>query len=89
MYTQDQGAPSQEQIPFAILQELHGQGLLSLSKSNLEMVNDFSSMDTVFALSNDPSSDAYGTTCFGQDVAAYTDIVTVMVSRFSLHFKIS
>lgn len=38
-------------------------------------------MDTVFALSNDPSSDAYGTTCFGQDVAAYTDIVTVMDSH--------
>lgn len=56
-----------------------GQELLSLSKSNLKRVNDYSSMDTVFALSNDPSSDAYGTTCFGQDVAAYTDIVTVMV----------
>lgn len=56
-----------------------GEESLTLLKSNRERVNDYSSMDTIFALSNDPSSDAYGTTCFGQDVAAYTDIVTVMV----------
>ena len=36
-------------------------------------------METIFAISDNPASERYGTTCFGQDVAAYTEIVTVMV----------
>lgn len=45
----------------------------------MKKAHDFATMETFFAISDNPASERYGTTCFGQDVAAYTEIVTVMV----------
>ena len=54
----------------------------------MKKANDFTAMETIFAISDNPASEEYGTTCFGQDVAAYTEIVTVMVGNtiFLKHF---
>lgn len=55
------------------------QNFIGLAETNVKKANDFTAMETIFAISDNPASERYGTTCFGQDVAAYTEIVTVMV----------
>ncbi|XP_078314814.1 uncharacterized protein LOC111131181 isoform X2 [Crassostrea virginica] len=55
------------------------QNFIGLAETNVKKANDFTAMETIFAISDNPASEEYGTTCFGQDVAAYTEIVTVMV----------
>ena len=42
-------------------------------------------MDTMFVLSENRMDPASGVTCFGQDVAAYHEIVTIMV-RYYAHY---
>ena len=64
------------------------QNFIGLAETNVKKANDFTAMETIFAISDNPASEEYGTTCFGQDVAAYTEIVTVMVGNtiFLKHF---
>ena len=57
------------------------QNFIGLAETNVKKANDFTAMETIFAISDNPASEEYGTTCFGQDVAAYTEIVTVMVGN--------
>ncbi|KAK3093473.1 hypothetical protein FSP39_016188 [Pinctada imbricata] len=52
--------------------------LVSVTNSNPE-TKGFTDMTTMFVLSNDPMTPAYGVTCFGQDVAEYSEIVTIMI----------
>ena len=57
------------------------QNFIGFAETNVRKANDFTAMETIFAISDNPASEEYGTTCFGQDVAAYTEIVTVMVGN--------
>ena len=41
----------------------------------------FQDLSTMFVLTDDVTSPSYHTTCFGQDVAAYSEIVTIMVKN--------